>query len=179
MFDRVLKTPLIHTMTAALTQVIVLELMTMLIIEMNQIHTHLSNITNGPLLVLRSKRILWKLTSKMLSIPSRKKDARVLLPPSMFRTSSIRSKMKLKMTWDCTKILVHKDFAESYQNIPQNKIQKAYFGHNNFSICTTCCYIRSTKASKLDIHSTATVTEENSSTPAILMSDECAYQFTL
>ena len=81
MFDSVLKTPLIHTMTAVMIQVIVLELMTMLIIQMNQIHIYSSNITNGPLLVLISKRILWKLISKMLSIPSRKKDAHILLPP--------------------------------------------------------------------------------------------------
>ena len=56
-------------------------------------------------------------------------------------------------------MLEHEDFAESYQNILQNEIQKTYFDYNNFSILTTCCYVRKPKASNLDIHSTAIVTE--------------------
>ena len=57
------------------------------------------------------------------------------------------------------KMLEHEDFAESYQNILQNEIQKTYFDYNNFSILTACCYVRKPKASNLDIHSTAIVTE--------------------
>ena len=56
-------------------------------------------------------------------------------------------------------MLEHEDFAESYQNILQNEIQKTYFDYNNFSILTACCYVCKPKASNLDIHSTAIVTE--------------------
>ena len=41
-------------------------------------------------------------------------------------------------------ILLHVDFAESYQNTQQNEIQSSYFGHNIFSICTAWCYVRNT-----------------------------------
>ena len=37
-------------------------------------------------------------------------------------------------------LLVHVDFAENYKNDQQDEIQSAYFGHDSFSLFTSCCY---------------------------------------
>ena len=39
-------------------------------------------------------------------------------------------------------MLVHVDFAENYRNDQQNEIQSAYFGHQSFSLFTSCCYYK-------------------------------------
>ena len=39
-------------------------------------------------------------------------------------------------------LLVHVDFAENYRNDQQNEIQSAYFGHQSFSLFTSCCYYK-------------------------------------
>ena len=39
-------------------------------------------------------------------------------------------------------LLVYVDFAENYRNDQQNEIQSAYFGHQSFSLFTSCCYYK-------------------------------------
>ena len=39
-------------------------------------------------------------------------------------------------------LLVQVDFAENYRNDQQNEIQSAYFGHQSFSLFTSCCYYK-------------------------------------
>ena len=39
-------------------------------------------------------------------------------------------------------MLVHVDFAENYRNDQENEIQSAYFGHQSFSLFTSCCYYK-------------------------------------
>ena len=39
-------------------------------------------------------------------------------------------------------LLVHVDFAENYRNDQQDEIQSAYFGHQSFSLFTSCCYYK-------------------------------------
>ena len=39
-------------------------------------------------------------------------------------------------------MLVHVDYSKHYSNKDQEEIQSAYFGHNTFSIFTTCFYFR-------------------------------------
>ena len=38
-------------------------------------------------------------------------------------------------------ILLHVDYSENYVN-KEDEMQSAYFGHDSFSIFTTCCYLR-------------------------------------
>lgn len=42
-------------------------------------------------------------------------------------------------------LIVHVDFAENYRNDQQNEIQSAYFGHQSFSLFTSCCYFKDDK----------------------------------
>ena len=49
----------------------------------------------------------------------------------------------IKDSLDYGELLVHIDFAESYQNTQQDEIQSAYFGNPTFSIFTACCYTKS------------------------------------
>ena len=39
-------------------------------------------------------------------------------------------------------LLVHVDFAESYRNDQENKIQSAYFGNQSFLLFTSSCYFK-------------------------------------
>ena len=39
-------------------------------------------------------------------------------------------------------ILLHVDYSENYSNIQQGEMQRAYFGHDSFSIFTASCYLR-------------------------------------
>ena len=39
-------------------------------------------------------------------------------------------------------MLIHVSYSESYGNAPQDEIQSAYFGYQNFSIFTSCSYYR-------------------------------------
>ena len=41
-------------------------------------------------------------------------------------------------------LLIHVDFAENYRNDQQDEIQSAYFGHQSFSLFTSCCYYKGT-----------------------------------
>ena len=57
-------------------------------------------------------------------------------------------------------LLVHVDFAESYRNDQQNKIQSTYFGNQSFSLFISCCYF---KAATSEIRNkSAVVVTENS-----------------
>lgn len=66
-----------------------------------------------------------------------------------------RSKEELKPG----EFIVHVDYAESYSNEQQDSIQSAYFGHDNFSLFTACCYARETEGGELKKHNFVIVSE--------------------
>lgn len=57
-------------------------------------------------------------------------------------------------------LLVHVDFAENYKNDQQDEIQSAYFGHQSFSLFTSCCYFLD-EEQKLDHKSIVVITESS------------------
>ena len=50
---------------------------------------------------------------------------------------------RIKESLDHGEILVHIDYAESYENVQQNETQSPYFGNSVYSIFTACCYTKS------------------------------------
>ena len=65
-----------------------------------------------------------------------------------------------KATLTVDDLLLHVDFAENYRNDQQNEIQSAYFGHQSFSLFTSCCYYINEQNS-LDQNSIVIVTENS------------------
>ena len=57
-------------------------------------------------------------------------------------------------------LLVHVDFAENYRNDQQDEVQSAYFGHQSFSLFTSCCYFLD-EEQKLDHKCIVVVTESS------------------
>ena len=66
---------------------------------------------------------------------------------------------ELKLNLGPGEILIHMDFGESYANKQQDEVQSAYFGHENVSIFTACCYVRD--GNELIKHCIAIVSEES------------------
>eukprot|EP00111_Clytia_hemisphaerica_P010989 TCONS_00032233-protein len=58
------------------------------------------------------------------------------------RNEQYQTYTTLKETMPGNAILVHVDYAESYENKQQDECQSAYFGHTNFSIFTAVVYFR-------------------------------------
>lgn len=67
--------------------------------------------------------------------------------PSLY---SKRAILEVKNNVRENKILLHVDFAESYQNTHQYETQSAYFGNKNSSIFTVCCYVCHSRLKTLD-----------------------------
>ena len=57
-------------------------------------------------------------------------------------------------------LLVHVDFAENYRNDQQDEIQTTYFGHQSFSLFTSCCYYKD-EENNLQPKSIVVVTENS------------------
>ena len=88
-----------------------------------------------------------------------KEKMRVLKYHLYIQNEQYRKCNEIKTNMKEDEILLYVDFAESYQNTQQNKVQSAYFGHNNLSFFTACCYVRITELKTLDKRSVAIGTE--------------------